>query len=321
MFDVEQFYPQKERFELAMRLNNILSAPSFQTWVEGEPLDIQSLLYKPDGSPKHSIIYIAHLSDEERMFFVALLFAAFETWMRSQSGSPSLRALLYFDEIFGYLPPTANPPSKEPLLRMLKQARVFGVGLVLATQNPVDVDYKAISNVGTWYIGKLQTDQDRDRLLDGLTSAASGFDRKTAEDLIAGLSKLVFLAHNVHRKKPRVFQTRWAMSYLAGPLTRTRLAEMNALAGASAPKANGGKTKPAATTEELEGFSQTRTAAPAGIAEYFLPHNFTLSEAARAAGHSDAQARPRSRGLLYKPGLLAQASARFLDRKNNIDTT
>ena len=321
VFDVEQFFPQKERFELAMRLNNILASPSFQAWLEGEPLDIQSLLYKSDGSPKHSIFYIAHLTDEERMFFVTLLFAAFETWMRSQSGSNSLRALLYFDEIFGYLPPTAKPPSKEPLLRMLKQARAFGVGLVLATQNPADVDYKAISNAGTWYIGKLQTDQDRDRLLDGLTSAASGFDRQTAEDLIAGLAKRVFLAHNVHKKNPSLFQTRWAMSYLAGPLTRTRLAELNALAGATVAEADGRAAKPAAVQEELGGFSQTRPAAPAGIAEYFLPNNLTLSEAARAAGHSDAQVRLRSRGLLYKPGLLAEASTRFLDRKNNIDFT
>jgi hypothetical protein len=177
VFDVNTFFPEKDRFELSMMLNNILAAPTFQTWIEGQPLDIGRLLYTDDGRPRHSIFYIAHLDDIERMFFVSLLFSAVETWMRGQSGSTSLRALIYFDEIFGYLPPTANPPSKEPMLRMLKQARAFGVGLVLATQNPVDVDYKALSNAGTWFIGKLQTDQDKQRLLDGLMGASAGLDR------------------------------------------------------------------------------------------------------------------------------------------------
>ena len=167
VFDVNTFFPEKERFTLAMLLNNILAAPAFQTWIEGQPLDIPGLLYTEDGRPRHSVFYIAHLTDTERMFFVTLLFSAVETWMRSQAGTNSLRAILYFDEIFGYLPPTANPPSKQPILRMLKQARAFGVGMVLVTQNPVDVDYKALSNAGTWFIGKLQTDQDKQRLLDG----------------------------------------------------------------------------------------------------------------------------------------------------------
>ncbi|MGD2077583.1 MAG: DUF87 domain-containing protein, partial [Chloroflexota bacterium] len=185
VFDVNTFFPEKDRFALAMTLNNILASPSFQAWIEGQPLDIQSLLYTPDGRPRHSVFYIAHLNDEERMFFVTLLFSAVETWMRSQSGSTSLRSLVYFDEIFGYLPPVGNPPSKEPMLRMLKQARAFGVGLVLATQNPVDVDYKALSNAGTWFIGKLQTDQDKQRLLDGLSGAAGAMDRSQYDDLLS----------------------------------------------------------------------------------------------------------------------------------------
>ena len=186
-------------------------------------MDVNALLYTPDGRPRHSIFYLAHLSDAERMFFVTLLFSAVETWMRTQKGSTSLRALLYMDEIFGYLPPTAVPPSKGPLLRMLKQARAFGLGLLLATQNPVDVDYKALSNAGTWFIGKLQTEQDKNRLLDGLESASGGLSRSAMDTAISGLGKRVFVLHNVHEKAPVLFQTRWTMNFLAGPLTRTQI--------------------------------------------------------------------------------------------------
>src|SRR5512139_1480109 len=233
VFDVNTFFPEKDRFELAMLLNNILAAPAFQVWIVGEPLEISSLLYTADGKPRHSVFYISHLSDAERMFFITLLYSAVETWMRSQTGTTTLRALVYFDEIFGYLPPVANPPSKEPMLRMLKQARAFGVGQVLVTQNPVDVDYKALSNAGTWMIGKLQTDQDKLRLLDGLESAMAGsLERGVYDKLISTLGKRVFLLHNVNAKGPAVFQTRWAMNYLTGPLTRTQIPDLNKLAGA-----------------------------------------------------------------------------------------
>ena len=191
------------------------------------------MLYSPDGKPRHSVFYIAHLSDAERMFFVTLLYSAVETWMRSQAGSTSLRALIYFDEIFGYLPPVANPPSKPSMLRMLKQARAFGVGQILATQNPVDIDYKALSNAGTWFIGRLQTDQDKQRLLDGLEGAASeGLNRGAYDKLISNLQKREFLLHNVHEKDPQIFYTRWAMNYLAGPMTRTHIPALNKLVGA-----------------------------------------------------------------------------------------
>ncbi len=234
VFDVNTFFPESDRFQLAVLLNNILAAPSFQSWTEGQPLEIQNLLYAPDGRPRHSVFYIAHLPDAERMFFVTLLYSALETWMRSQSGTSYLRALIYFDEIFGYLPPVSNPPSKQPMLRMLKQARAFGVGQVLATQNPVDVDYKAISNAGTWFIGKLQTDQDKQRLLDGLESSmAGGLERGEYDRLISTLGKRVFLLHNIHEKIPQLFQTRWAMNYLAGPMTRAQIPALNELVGAS----------------------------------------------------------------------------------------
>ncbi|MGQ9597165.1 MAG: helicase HerA domain-containing protein [Thermoproteota archaeon] len=325
VFDVNTFFPAKERLSLAMRLNNILASPSFQAWREGEPLDIQHLLYDSTGKPRHSVFYIAHLSDAERMFFVTLLFTSFETWMRSQAGTSTLRALIYFDEIYGYLPPVANPPSKQPMLRMLKQARAFGIGLILATQNPVDVDYKGLSNAGTWFIGKLQTDQDKQRLLDGLEGAAAGFDRRTYDALISSLGKRVFLLHNVHRKEPIIFQTRWAMNYLTGPLTRVQIPALNRLVGASMKeeKAESVQSVISATppkalelTQELD--YATRPSIPIGIREYFLRSNLTISQAAKAAGRvlpSDIHVAK----LLYRPVLLAQAKIRYLDREYNLD--
>lgn len=332
VFDVSTFFPDKERFALAMKLNNILAAPSFQSWIEGQPLDIDELLFMPDGRPRHSIFYIAHLSDDERMFFVTLLYSAVETWMRAQSGTTGLRAIVYFDEIFGYMPPISNPPSKQIMLRLLKQGRAFGVGQVLVTQNPADLDYKALSNTGSWFIGKLQTENDKNRLLDGLEGAAPGLDRKHYDELISTLDKRVFLLHNVHDKEPQPFKTRWAMNYLAGPLTRTQIPALNALAGVQpVPKeadvqpvtqaqwvdvSPGAQTATLASTE-LPG-SASRPAIPTGIDEYFLPNNLTLSQAAKVEQitlPSDAQ----SQGLLYRPVLLAQAEVRILQTKYNLD--
>jgi hypothetical protein len=232
-FPVDAFFPPRDRMALALQLNNILAAPTFELWRIGQPLDIPALLRADDGRPRHSVFYLAHLSDSERMFFVTLLLTAVESWMRTQTGATSLRALLYMDEIFGYLPPTEIPPSKQPLLRMLKQARAFGLGLLLATQNPVDIDYKALSNAGTWFIGKLQTERDKLRLLDGLESAASGtLNRGTLDKMISGLGKRVFIMNNIHGKEPVLFQTRWAMNFLAGPMTRAQIPALNKLAGA-----------------------------------------------------------------------------------------
>jgi len=320
VMDLEQFFPEKERFDLSMLLNNILAAPSFQAWIEGQPLDVPSLLYGPDGRPRHSVFYIAHLNDQERMFFVTLLYAAVETWMRGQAGSSSLRALMYFDEIHGYLPPVAVPPSKPIMLRMLKQGRAFGLGQLLATQNPVDVDYKALSNAGTWFIGKLQTDQDKQRLLDGLEGAAAGsMERKTYDRLISRLGKRVFLLHNVHEKQPQVFYTRWAMNYLTGPLTRNQIPALNELAGATVLASAATASTPAAReTESPAQFSTTRPAVPSGVAEYFLPNNLTLSEAAKASG-SSLPAEAADKGLLYRPVLIAQADIRLLQRKYDLD--
>lgn len=344
VFDVNTFFPEKDRFELAMLLNNILAAPAFQVWIEGQPLDIPSLLYTAEGKPRHSVFYVAHLSDSERMFFITLLYSAVETWMRSQAGTTSLRALVYFDEIFGYLPPVANPPSKEPMLRMLKQARAFGIGQVLVTQNPVDLDYKALSNTGTWMVGKLQTDQDKQRLLDGLESALEGsLDRTEYDRLISTLGKRVFLLHNVHAKAPALFQTRWAMNYLAGPLTRTQIPDLNKLAGATLQPSMQAPLPAASTTASVlasaplqsqeypsstpttsrtnppvSEFSSTRATIPTGIAEYFLPNNLTFTQAFKAAG-KEYPTEAFSQGLIYRPVILSQANSRLYNLKYKLD--
>jgi len=209
VMDLDSFYPAQDRFQLAMALNNLLASPSFASWMEGEPLDVQQFLYTQTGKPRLSIFSIAHLADAERMFFVSLLLNQVLGWMRAQSGTTSLRAILYMDEIFGYFPPVANPPSKLPLLTLLKQARAFGLGVVLATQNPVDLDYKGLSNAGTWFIGRLQAERDKARVLEGLEGIAAGtglkFDKQQMEQLIAGLDKRIFLMNNVHDDGPEVF--------------------------------------------------------------------------------------------------------------------
>ena len=229
--DLESFFPSKDRFALAMQFNQLLAAPGFGAWLEGEPLDIDRLFYNESGKPRVSVISIAHLDDQERMFFVSLLLNEIVGWMRSQRGTSSLRALVYFDEIFGFLPPVANPPSKGPLLTILKQARAFGMGLVVATQNPVDLDYKALSNAGTWMLGRLQTDRDKARVLDGLEGAAAGatLDRSRIDRILSGLGKRQFLLHNVHEQEPVVFETRWTLSYLRGPLGRDEIKTLSSV--------------------------------------------------------------------------------------------
>jgi hypothetical protein len=322
VFSLDQFYPEKDRFELAMLLNNFLAAPAFQTWLEGQPLDIGQLLYTAEGKPRHSVFYLAHLTDEERMFFITLLYTAIESWMRTQKGSGSLRALVYFDEIAGYLPPVANPPSKNIILRMLKQARAFGVGLMVATQNPVDLDYKALSNAGTWVIGKLQTDQDKARLLDGLEGAAPGVDRKAFDRMISLVDKRVFILHNVHEDAPQVFHTRWALNYLPGPLTRAQLPALNALveaeAGADSKSAAVGGAAVSPVKRGKGGLGQdVPPAVPGAISEYYLPVGQGPAEAMKAAGRSETFD-PTALKTLYRPGLMAQARVAYLERKYNL---
>lgn len=327
-FPVNNFFPEKDRFSLAMLLNNFLASPSFEVWRDGQPLDIGKMLYSPSGKPRHSIFYLAHLNESERMFFVTLLFASIESWMRAQRGTGTLRALIYMDEILGYLPPLGNPPSKTIMLRMLKQARAFGIGLLLATQNPVDVDYKGLSNAGTWMIGRLQTDQDKQRLLDGLDSAGGGVDRAAMDRMISALGKRVFVLHSVHNKKPVQFQTRWVMNFLAGPMTRSQLPELMklvqpvtaAVATTASQPATVIERAPAAATSPAtrEILSTTRPPLPVGVEEYFLPNDLPIGDALRNAGVASS-ASVQQTGFIYRAALLAQAGINYLARKYNLE--
>ncbi len=299
VFDLESFFPSKERFSLAMKLNNLLAAPGFNVWMEGEPLDIDRILFNSTGKPRISIFSIAHLNDAERMFFVSLLLTQILGWMRTQSGTNSLRSIFYMDEIFGYFPPVANPPSKAPLLSLLKQARAFGLGVVLATQNPVDLDYKGLSNTGTWFIGRLQTDRDKQRVLDGLEGAnlGEGFDRRKMEQILAGLGKRVFLMNNVHENEPVIFHTRWVMSYLRGPLTRNQIKQL--MADKEKLISFAGEQKQAAMSPKQKTASD-KPAVPPEVPQYFYPIKKTP---------------PAASGLFYEPMLIGMGSVYFTGGK------
>ena len=223
---IDKIYPPKERFSLALQINNFLASPTFKAWNEGPGLDIGSLIKNKDDKPRFNIFYLQHLSDQEKMFFVTMLYSQIEAWMRNQTGTGNLRLAVYFDEIAGYVPPTANPSSKPVIMRMMKQARAFGVGLILATQNPVDIDYKGLSNAGTWFVGRLQTEQDKNRLLDGLTTTDGNINRSDADKLISDLKKRAFLYMNVHENGLKVLSTRWTLNYLAGPLTKNLIPKL-----------------------------------------------------------------------------------------------
>lgn len=330
VFDLETFYPADDRLKLSMQLNNLLASPSFAGWMEGEPLDVKRLLYTPQGKPRLSILSIAHLSEAERMFFVTILLNEVVAWMRTQPGTSSLRAILYMDEVFGYFPPVANPPSKKPMLTLLKQARAYGLGIVLATQNPVDLDYKGLSNTGTWFLGRLQTERDKARVLEGLEGASaqagSSFDRGKMEATLAGLGKRVFLMNNVHENAPVVFHTRWALSYLRGPMTRTQIERLMASrkseAPAAAPAESAARDMPgddvplltlddlmpertvADVAEEREDSPSTRPMLPADVPQRFVPPVRPLP--------------PQSR-LVYRPALLGRVKLHFVRVAYKID--
>jgi hypothetical protein len=305
VMDLDSFFPSKERFALAMKLNNLLAAPGFQAWLEGDALDIQSILYTPTGKPRLAIFSISHLNDAERMFFVTLLLTQMVGWMRAQSGTTSLRALLYMDEIFGYFPPVANPPSKLPLMTLLKQARAFGLGVVLATQNPVDLDYKGLANTGTWFIGRLQTERDKARVLEGLEGASSSagktFDKGRMEQTLAGLGARIFLMNNVHEDEPVVFETRWCLSYLRGPLTRTQIKRLM-----DPVRHEMLDVKPERPGTTLSARTASRPMLPSEVPQYFVPLRGS---------------KPDGNELVYVPMLLGSSQIRFSDTKSSIDTT
>ena len=312
ILDLDSFFPAKERMGLAAALNNLLASPSFSAWAQGEPLDIQSLLWSPAGKPRLSILYVAHLSEAERMFFVTLLLNEIVSWVRQQSGTGSLRALFYMDEVFGYLPPVANPPSKAPMLTLLKQARAFGLGLVLATQNPVDLDYKALSNAGTWLLGRLQTERDKLRMIEGLTSAqgGQGLDSQALGDILGSLAGREFLLHNVHEDGPLVLSTRWAMSYLRGPLSRDHIRTLCASQEPDAAVAKPGRS--ASTTAAAQAEPAAGTAGPDVAGQRpMLP---------KEAAECFEEAVAGSSGVLgCRPALLGSLTLHYVDSKRGWD--
>jgi hypothetical protein len=310
VLDLETFYPEKDRFALAMAVNNLLASPGFKSWLEGEPLDVDHLLYTAEGKPRVAICSIGHLSDRERMFFVTLLLDQTLAWVRTRPGTSNLRALVYMDEVFGYFPPVAEPPSKRPLLTLLKQARAFGVGIVLATQNPVDLDYKGLTNIGTWFLGRLQAERDKERLLDGLEGAAAGAgpSRQELDAVLSRLRSRLFLLHDVHAGAPVVFETRWTMSYLRGPLTRQEVrrlvgepaSEVGAAAGPSQPGSTAaGATRPAPAPSPAPAplLAGPGAEPPATVLQHWEP-----------AGAGD-----------YRPSLLAKGRVRFRDARKGLE--
>ncbi len=308
VIDLESFYPAKDRFALAMTINALIASPGFEVWTQGDPLDVAAFLRTTSGKPRVSIFSIAHLDDTQRMFFVSLLLNAVAGWMRTQGGTTSLRALVYMDEIFGYFPPTANPPSKGPLLTLLKQGRAAGVGVMLATQNPVDLDYKGLSNIGTWWLGRLQTERDKARLIDGLEGASehAGFDRAELDRLLSSLTSRVFLMRNVHEDGLTLFQSRWALSYLRGPLGRDDIKRLSAghraqaVVGGAAPAV----AAPVAAVPKLAAAvaAAARPVVPPDVPQFFSP---------------EAPGGP----VPLTPVVYGSANVRFLDPKLKLDAT
>ncbi len=305
ILDMDSFFSPQDRFTLAMRLNNLLAAPGFEVWLEGESLDAGRLFHTAGGKPRVSVMSIAHLSDSERMFFVTMLLNEVLSWMRRQPGTGTLRAILYMDEIFGYIPPTANPPSKMLFLTLLKQARAYGLGLVLATQNPVDLDYKGLSNTGTWFIGRLQTERDKARVMDGLEGAGTSgeFDRSKMEQTLAGLGKRRFLLHNVHESGQVIFQTRWVLSYLAGPLTREQIKLLSAGYEITADEAGVEATPAKNVPRRTKPSAGTPPALPPAIPQFYYP-------VARGTKADD--------GLIYYPRLLGAADIVYSSAKYKV---
>ncbi len=299
VFGLSSFFPQAERMKLAMLLNNVVASPSFAAWLQGQPLDIQRILYGENGRPNTAIFAISHLSETERMFFVTLLLNAMIGWMRRQQGTSSLKALLYMDEIFGYFPPTGNPPSKKPMLLLLKQARAFGVGVVLATQNPVDLDYKGLSNIGTWFVGRLQTTQDQNRVLEGIVGASDGnLNRSMVRKLLSDMKGRQFLLTSAHLDEPLLFETRWVMSYLKGPISLQDIGKLM-------------RDRPA-FTEAVEEQPGASTAHTSGL----QAHPPMLNENIDQRFHL---MNVYSEEIIFEPWLAAEASVRFYNNSRNID--
>ena len=307
---LDTFFPSKERQKLALQLNSLIASPAFEAWRQGPPLDVQRLLWSEDGRPQLSVLSVAHLSEAERMFFVTLVLGEVVAWMRAQPGTPSLRALVYMDEVFGFLPPVAEPPSKAPLLTLLKQARAYGVGVVLSTQNPVDLDYKALSNCGTWMLGRLQTEQDVDRMLDGLRGTSTNLDVPELRRTLAGLPGRVFLMRNVHETAPVLFHTRWVMSYLRGPLTVDQIASLAPEASSqSEPSKTPPTDEPTRSTTTQKASRTVRPVLPDGIDEAFIKSAHLESTGSASPGGD----------VMYEPAWLAHVRSHYVLKRAGVD--
>ena len=333
---LEVFYPERDRTSLMLALNGLLASPRFASWMQGDPLSVDALLRAEDGRPQVSIFSLAHLDDAERFFFVTLLLEQVRSWLRVQQGTPSLRALLYFDELYGFMPPhPANPPTKGLLLTLLKQARSQGIGLVLATQNPVDLDYKGLSNAGTWFVGKLQTANDRARVLEGLSGASLeagvAVDGTALGDQIAGLGSRTFLMHNVHDAGPIRFKTRYVMSYLCGPLTRVQIRQLvkdqppapassarESQPVASRPAQAVDEPAPSAAASVDDGLSVVPPMLASGINQYFMPVQVPLEWAIRKAETERREIVYQQKQLVYKPALYGRAQVRIDSAKYDV---
>jgi len=221
---VDTYLPKSERRALAAALNSLIASPTFESWRSGAPIDVEGWLRPVNARAPAVIVSVAHLDDEERALVLGVLLEELLAYTRSLPGSQRLKALCVFDEVYGFLPPyPANPPTKRPLVALMKQARAFGVGVVLATQNPMDLDYRALGNAGIWFLGRLQTDADRARVVDGLggKGAAPGAD---LGNLLQHLQPRWFVVRDVHASNGlKLLQPRYAMSWLRGPMTRTEL--------------------------------------------------------------------------------------------------
>jgi hypothetical protein len=320
VFDLDTFFPEDKRLDLAMALNSLIASPNFREWLQGEPLDIPSILYTETGKPRHSIFYLAHLTEEERMFFVTLLLENVVNWIRQQPGTTSLRGLLYFDEVFGFMPPVSEPPSKKPLLTLLKQARAYGLGVVLVTQNPVDIDYKGLTNTGTWFIGRMQTERDKDRVLEGLRTAiseAGGSTDYDYDELIGSLKSRVFLLHNVHEKGPVIFHTRWAMNYLRGPLTRPQISSLMKEYRKQAVEPIQKQATKLDSKLGKEYFTDPPAIDP-DIDQVFI-QRLGEPEIHESIKEVTGNTTPEEMKLIYKPSVLAMYNIRFYNKSREID--
>ena len=332
VFPLDRFFPPDDRMDLAMLLNGVVASPGFAAWTRGDPLDLDALLGGPAGLPARDggrtpvhVFSLAHLADAQRQFFLALLLGRLRTWSRSQPGTSALRAVLFIDEALGCIPPDPRQPAtKAPLLAMLKQSRAVGLGVVLATQNPVDLDYKAISNAGLWFLGRLQTRQDRDRLLKGI-------GRPELDEQVGALEARRFLVLDAHCDTPRLLRTRWAMSYLRGPFTRADIqavrpllhagpaptpsaaaplgAPSSAAAPAGAPAGAPVAAPPAAAPPSDPGLLSAPPPAPGDT--WILDPRVAFS--ARLEGRfADLAGPARADGRVeLRPGLLAELELRF----------